>query len=324
MISVFSNPSLSAQGFKILQINSYSSSWAWIEDQNAGFVQGFRDASAQYRSIDLDAKNKDAAGVHAMVKQTKKLIEDWKPDLLFVTDDLAQMEISAQYLGGSIPIVFSGVNAAPADYAFDKAANVTGVLEREHFTATINFLRTLLPKKNLRLAIVIDDDATWIGVVARIKEALKYDTSVEVVSWLQPRTYTEFKRAMLALQDTVDAVGMLGVFRFTGEDGKFVDYETVLRWTAENSRLPDFSFWETRIERGTLCAVAVSGVEQGRIAGAMARRILIDKISPALISPEQSMKGIPMLSLARARKLGIAVNSGVLLNSHVFPRFIWD
>ena len=323
-LSFFVSNTAAAQTFKILQVNSYGSDWVWIQEQHAGFVQGLGEGKAEIRSIDLDAKNKDAAGVRANVERTVRLIEEWKPDLLFVTDDLAQKEISVRYLNGPISIVFSGVNAAPADYGFDKARNVTGVLEREHFAASLSFLRQLVPMKSVRLAIVLDDDPSWVGVVERINEALKADPTVRVVSWLRPKTFTEFQRELLALQGSVDAVGMIGVFRFVGEDGKFVNYETVLRWTASNSRLPDFSFWDTRVERGTLCAVTVNGVEQGRIAGAMARRILYERVLPINIKPEQSAKGVPMLSLARARGLGIAVNSGVLLNARVLPRFIWE
>lgn len=316
--------SLPAQGYKILEINSYGSDWIWIEEQHEGFLQGLHDPTAEIRSIDLDTKNKDAQGVRAMVEQAVRLIDEWKPDLLFVTDDPAQNEITSRYLGGTVPIVYSGVNADPADYGFDTAPNVTGVLEREHFTATLALLRKLVPAEPRRLAIVIDDDPTWIGVVARIKEALEADPSVEVVSWLQPASFEEFTREMTALQSQVDAVGMIGVFRFTEEDGTFADYDTVLRWTAEHSRLPDFSFWDTRVERGTLCAVTVSGVEQGRIAGAMARRILHDRVSPAEIPPVHSAKGVPMISLARARSLGIPIEVGVLLNARVLPRYFWE
>jgi len=37
----------------------------------------------------------------------------------------------------------------------------------------------------------------------------------------------------------------------------------------------------------------------------------------------QTAKGQPMISLARARKLGIAINSSVLLNAQVLTRFAW-
>jgi ABC-type uncharacterized transport system substrate-binding protein len=313
-----------AQTHRILQVNSYGSDWIWIQEQRFGFQQGLGESDVDFRVIDLDAKNKDAAGVRAMVEEAVKTIEEWKPDLLFTTDDLVQSEVAARYLGSPLPIVYSGVNREPAQYGFTGAANVTGVLEREHFAATLALLLNIIPQKKPRLAIIIDDDPTWIGVVQRIKDSLKKDDAAEVVYWLQPKTFQEFKTEMTRLQDQVDAVGMIGVFRFSDEKGGFTDYETVLRWTAENSKLPDFSFWDTRVERGTLCAVTVSGIEQGRLAGAMARRILVDHVPPSSIPAVQSAKGLPMISLARARKLGIAIDSGLLLSSRVLSKFIWE
>lgn len=313
-----------AKTFKILQINSYSSDWIWIKNQHDGFLQGLGNVQAEFRTVDLDSKNKDSIQINAMALEATKQIENWHPDLLFVTDDFAQSAVTSNCLNGETPIVFSAVNKDPAAYGFDTAKNVAGVLELEHFIPTITLLKEIVKKNTLRLAIVIDDDPTWNGVVKRIKSEIVSDTSVKIVSLLQPKTFIEFKNSITEIQEKVDAVGMLGVFRFIAADGKFVDYETVLRWTAENSRLPDFSFWDTRVERGTLCAVTVSGVEQGRIAGSMAREILVNKKEPSGIQFQSSKKGHPMISLARARKLGITINTKILLNAQVLPNFIWD
>ena len=317
--------SVLAQGepLKIVHVMSYSNDWAWNQDQLRGFREGLGIADANIRIVELDAKHKDATQLKAAAKEAIDLIESWQPDLVYTNDDVAQAEVSVRFINSKIPFVYSGVNKEHKDYGFDKAANMTGVLEREHFAGTLNLLRQIKPAPHLRLAIVLDDDPTWVGVAGRIRAELARRQDVEVVTWLQPKTFEEYKTSMLALQGKVDAVGLLGVFLFAKPDGKYADYEEVLHWTADNSKLPDFSFWDTRVERGTLLAMTVSGVEQGRLAGRMARRILIDKVSPASIQPEPTAKGQPMISLARARKLGIAINSSVLLNAQVLTRFAW-
>jgi ABC-type uncharacterized transport system substrate-binding protein len=68
----------------------------------------------------------------------------------------------------------------------------------------------------------------------------------------------------------------------------------------------------------------VSGTEQGRLAGKIAGRILVEKVPPSAMAAEQTTTGHPVISLARAKKLGIGIRSGILLESTVFPRFIWD
>lgn len=316
------------QGLKIVHVASYGVDWAWVQDQQRGFLEGLGSSDVTVRTIALDAKRNTPAQIKALAAQTIESIDALKPDLIYLTDDVAQAEIGQHYAGSSIPIVYSGVNKEHADYGYDKVGNVTGVLEREHFLGTLSLLREIKGKQKpgakFRIAIVLDDDPTWQGVSGRIRTDLAKTPDVEVVQWLQPKTFEEFQTAIRALQGKVDAIGTLGIFRFTGSDGKFVDYEAVQHWMVDNSKVPDFSFWDTRVERGTLCAMTVDGVAQGRAAGRMARRILVDKQSPASIAPEATARGRPMISLARARKLGIQIQSSVLLNAQVLTHYAWE
>ena len=117
---------------------------------------------------------------------------------------------------------------------------------------------------------------------------------------------------------------MIGIFNFKDEKGNNVPYQKVLQWTTENSQLPDFSYWVDRVHYGTLASVTVSGREQGLAAGRMARSILLDGQSPSLIAMKPTAKGLPVISLARANKLGIKVRSGLLLSAEVIQQFEWN
>jgi ABC-type uncharacterized transport system substrate-binding protein len=136
--------------------------------------------------------------------------------------------------------------------------------------------------------------------------------------------FSEFKSLMVSLQDRVDAVAMLGIFTFKDETGSNVPFAEVLKWTAENSKLPDFSFWGSRIPYGTLCAVTVSGYAQGLEAGKIARGVLIERRSPSSYPMKPTIKGKPVISLARANKLGIRINTDILLTAHVIQKYIWE
>lgn len=320
-------PAFSAAApFRILIVNSYSSDWIWVREQTDGFKAGLGGVDAEFRTVDMDVKNQTDESVGAAAQRARELIEGWGPHLVFVTDDAAQAEVTVHFVNGPIPFVFSGVNKTPGDLGLSGAPNVTGVFEREHFAGTLRLLREIWPGEICRIAVVTDDDPTWKGVRQRIGESVAAceDLGLESVEWIQPESFEEFKTVMSRLEQTVDAVGLLGIFRFAADGGGFTDYETVLRWVTENSSLPDFSFWDTRVERGTLCALTVSGTEQGLAAGRMARRILLEKIPPSDIPPEASSKGRPMISLARAKKLGIRIRSGLLLGSTVLSGFSWD
>lgn len=309
---------------RILHVMSYHSPWRWTDGQLEGFKDGLGLASAQYEMFQMDTKHNSAPQQKAqMGEKARALIEQWQPDLLYTSDDDAQQFVARHYLDTRLPLVFSGVNNSPASYGFDSAHNVSGVLEQEHFVESVRLLRSIDPTIR-RIAVVFDDAAMWHPVRKRMEKALLQLPGVEFGPWDTVSTFEEYRSRMLAYQQSVDAVALLGIFNFKGEDGKNVPYQEVLRWTAENSRLPDFSYWVDRVHYGTLCAVTVSEREQGLAAGGIARRILVDGVSPDTLPMRPTHKGLPVVSLARARALGIPIPSSVLLSSEVITEFEWQ
>ena len=310
-----------AASLRIVHVMSYHGSWEWNREQWEAFKEELKGMDVEYRVVELDAKRASKERVQAHANDAIHLIETWKPHLVYANDDPAQELVTRRFINTPIPFVYSGVNKEPRDYGFEKASNVTGILEQEHFVATVNLLRQFKPGVH-KIAVITDRDPTWQGVLQRIRRQTGEVPEVVVTDWLRPDTFEEYKAHIKALQGKVDAVALLGVFNFSHGEG-YADYQDVLRWTAENSRLPDFSFWSTRVERGTLCAVTVSGVEQGRQAGIVARQILVDKIPPYRIEPRPTIKGKLMVSLARARELGIKLPASVLLSSEVVTQHAW-
>jgi ABC-type uncharacterized transport system substrate-binding protein len=153
---------------------------------------------------------------------------------------------------------------------------------------------------------------------------LKSIPDVQIASVDTPRSFAEFKTRVQMLQKEVDALAMLGIFTFKDENDINVPFDEVLRWTAENSMLPDFSFWESRVPFGTLCVVTVSGYAQGLAAGKIANGILFEGRSPSSYPLKPTLKGKPVISLARAKKLGLRINTDILLSSQVVQKFAWN
>jgi ABC-type uncharacterized transport system substrate-binding protein len=116
---------------------------------------------------------------------------------------------------------------------------------------------------------------------------------------------------------------MLGVFEFKDKNGDNVPLEQVQRWTVENSKLPDFTFYRDPVDKGTLCAVTVSGLAQGQAAGRIARDILSKNRKPASFPMKETGKGLPVVNLARAKKLNLKLDSSVLLTVEVITEFTW-
>lgn len=315
----------SGKKFKVLHIMSYHSPWEWTDDQFNGFKDALKGLDIEYRVFQMDTKRQSTEAWKEKVgREARDLIDTWKPDLVYTNDDNAQKYVAGYYVNRDIPFVFSGVNADPKVYGFEGSRNVTGVLEQEHFVETIKFLIEVAPHIK-RIAVIVDDDPTWGGVIERMKQkAQQHLPEIQIVNWNTIRTFKDYQEKIKAYQKEADALGLLGIHTFKDEKGRNVPWEEVLKWTAENSSLPDFSFWKDRVLYGTLCVVYVSGYQQGLAAGEIARGILAERRSPASYAIEPTLKGQPILSLARAKKLGISVKTTILLTAKVVEKFDWE
>jgi ABC-type uncharacterized transport system substrate-binding protein len=310
--------------FKVLHIMSYHADWQWNVDQFNGFKDALDDLDVEYRVVEMDTKRHSSEEwIEKVSQEAKDLIDTWEPDLVYANDDAAQEYIVKDYINSDLPFVFSAVNADPETYGFVGSTNVTGVLEQEHFVQTVQLLRKLKPDIK-RIAVIVDDSSTWLPVIERMQAKQDQLPEIEFISWDTILTFEEYKHKMTEYQITADAIGLIGIFHFKDENGENVPYQDVLRWTAENSTLPDFTYWKDRISYGTLCTVTVSGYEQGRAAGKIARGILLEDRSPSSYPMEPTVKGEPVISLARAKKLGLKIDSEILLAAEVIKGFMWE
>jgi ABC-type uncharacterized transport system substrate-binding protein len=314
-----------ARGYRVLHIMSYHSPWEWTDDLLRGFQDALAGLPVEYKVFQMDTKrNSTPEWKLAVGEKARNLIETWQPDLVYTSDDNAQEYVARYYVDQDLPFVFSAVNVDPAEYGFVGSSNITGVLEQEHFVETVGLLREIVPSV-MRIAVIVDDDPTWTGVVARMKEkAATLLTDMEFIGWDTITTFEEYRRKIREYQSRADALALLGVHTFKDENGRNLPWQDVLRWTAENSMLPDFSFWKDRVPYGTLCVVYVSGYEQGLAAGKIARGILAEGKSPSSYPMKPTIKGQPIISLARARKIGVQVKSSILLTAKVVERFAWE
>ncbi len=314
-----------AYSCKVFHLMSYHSPWEWTDDMFRGFRDQLDGMDIEYRILEMDAKrNSSEAWLTEVAGTASGIIDTWHPDLVYATDDNAQKHVTSRFAGSEIPFVFSGVNAPPDLYGFTGNDNVTGVLEREHIAETVRLLRELAPDVT-KIAVIVDDDPTWLGVTERVERELSNPSlGVELIGTEVLKTFADYKRVVIAYQESADALGLLGIHTFRDETGTNVPWQEVLKWTAGHSSLPDFSFWKDRISYGTLCAVYVSGYQQGRAAGIMARKILEEGSSPSEIAIRPTVKGQPIMSLARARDLGLSLMSDILLSSKVVQRYAWD
>ena len=308
---------------RILHVMSFDSPWRWTDGQFAGFKQGLGPVDVEYKVFQMDVKRHSRPEEKAQRGQmAREIIDSWRPDLVYTSDDDAVEFVTRKYLNTSLPFVFSGVNKTLESHGLTGASNVTGVLEKEHFVESVRLLKEIVPQVK-RLAIITDHGTYWGSVIERIESSLDRLPGISLATIDRVQSFEEFQEKLASYPHRADAIVFLGIFTLKDRNGNNVPYQEVQKWASQNSRLPDISFWVDRVHFGVLASVTVSEHEQGLAAGRLAREILINGRRPSTLPIEATVKGQPVISLARAGQLGISVKSSLLLTSEVVTEFQW-
>jgi len=310
--------------YEILHIMSYHEGWEWTEAQLEGFQTALEGCNVEYTVRAMDCKNHaDDEYRNAKADELQSYIDENKPDLVYVSDDEGMQYVASRYADSELPFVFSCVNKSVDEYGLKDAKNVTGVYEVEHFGSSFELMQEIVP--DIKDVIVIFDRAEmWNDVKQRMLDVVGDYPDVNFI-FLDPiMTFEQYKQTILEYNGKVDALCLVGVFNYADENGESVFYQDVLKWTEENSTIPDFTFWIDRIDNSTLCSVAISGFEQGYTAGQMAKKILVDKTSPEDIETTHTAKGSVAINSKRAAKLGLVIDADLLLGAEVYTKYQWE
>ena len=297
---------------RILILHSYGPDYAWTRDVDIGIRRVLADSGSyvlRWHYMDLKRhpwpESKTAAGT-----QARHAIDDWQPDVLIAVDDDAQ-EYAAKYYANKpgIRIVFAGTNGSVAPYGYDKADNVTGILERKPLASLRDALMQLgvVHKGPLRIVEICDASETVQLDHAFIAgfdwKPLRYSGSHLV------ETYDDWKMAILNAGKEADVILTTNYRRLSrsATDRTLVPPEEVLAWTEAHSTLPLIGVNVFFVEDGGMLAIATSPFEQGETAARMAREIIDHHTSTADIPVDSTHQYIvlmrPALMAARHVRL---------------------
>lgn len=312
---------------RVLHVMSFDSPWRWTDGQWAGFREALAPLgpfALETEVFQMDTRRHSSPAAKAeRGRLALARVQAFKPDLVYLSDDDAVAEVGQALAGTAVPVVFSGVNRSLAEHGLDGAPNITGVLEREHVAETLRLLQALLPDMR-RVAVVSETATYWDAVVQRVEERLPLVPGLYLHQVHRVRSLADYRRALADCERHCHAVLQLGILTLAADNGASVPSTEVQRWVADHVRVPDASFWLDRVHHGTLVAMAVSEEEQGRAAGRLALGILAHGRAPDDLPVLPTTKGRPVLSLARARRLGLQPSSSLLLSTEVVQRFAWE
>jgi len=295
-------------GQKVLLIFSYHPEYSWVIEETRGVEDVLKDKGITIEKFYLDTKrNTTTEWKEEVAGNAVKKIEEFNPDLVMVFDDNACELVAKKYINKTLPLVFCGMNGEPENYGFP-AENITGVVERPHLRESMGLLKRLVPNAK-KCVLLSDNSPTSEKFMAQIK---KTTLPIDIYAVYTTNDFNAWKTKLGDVQSKVDAIGLFVYHTIKEKDEEVsLPAEEVLRWTLQNSQIPEFTFLDFTVRDGALCGVVMSGYVQGKTAAKMALTILAGA-SPANIPIRAPQEGIPMVNKRRAEELNIRIPQDVL------------
>ncbi len=292
----------------ILIVHSYGPDYAWVRDVNIGLNRALSSRHLyQVKWYYMDTKRypdehyKRSAGIAA-----RKVIEATRPDVVIAIDDDAQQFVARYFNNDTrLKIVFAGVNRQAGDYAYDRANNVTGILERIPLAAMREALQSADSlsrlKRPIRLAFLGDQSETVNGDVGQVRRFDWGPLQLGAVS--QVATWPQWQAGVLALGAEHDVLLVAGYRRLSrsATDPTLVPAAEVVAWTEAHSPIPPISFNAFYTEDGGMLAIGASPYEQGEVAAARALALILKQQSIASLPITETTQFVVSMSGSRMR-----------------------
>lgn len=268
---------------RILVLQSYYTDYSWVNDINKGILRILDGKPYNIRYYYMDTKRKPSEDYKKKIGQSaRRMIDDWKPDIIIPVDDDAQKYVAMHYINHpSIKIIFTGVNATTSEYGYDKAKNATGVLERIPFQEFREVFSSILPQDKSRI-VHISDASTTSKFIHQELEAVNWGR-LKLIRSIQCETFDEWKNAVEIANNTADILLVTHYHTIKDKDGTVIQPKKILEWTEPRLKIPDIGCWGFFVEDGGMMAVAVSPFEQGEQAGKMTLKVLEENVPPPSI-----------------------------------------
>ena len=293
---------------RVLILHSYDTEYSWVRDINTAFNRklGAKPYILRWHYMDTKRNPDDAFKLRSGVL-ARRIIDEWQPDILIAVDDDAQRYAAKNYVNHpKMKIVFAGINGEIEPYGYDKAKNVTGIVERKQWRAVKNLImESVRPRVPAERAVKI----AYIGDTSgSVKEDTKF---LEEFDW-KPfvlhrsklvKTFDEWKAEVKRANLEADVLVTTNYRRIQVSESdtkKFVTPEELVKWTEDNtSKIPVIGTNGFYVEEGGMMAIATSPFEQGRVAADMAIAIIEQKMDPKSLKVQSTQQFIAYMRADR-------------------------
>lgn len=269
---------------RLLILHSYDLGYSWTRDMNEGLQRVLKNYASPIVYYEyMDTKKHPS---HAYKQKTgllvRKMIDRLQPHVIIALDDDAQEHAARFYLNDPhIKIVFAGVNTDAFAYGYDRATNVTGVLERLPLDALKEALSSLPKRFGDTVRIINMGDES--GTVRKDEEAIlkfNWGPQVALIDSILVHSFEEWKEAIENVNKRADALFLTNyrnIHRTKAPDSPLVPPQEVMAWTMQNTHIPVIGANGFVVEDGADFALGTSPFEQGELAARKAVALLEGK-----------------------------------------------
>ncbi|GGY06695.1 ABC transporter substrate-binding protein [Paludibacterium paludis] len=307
---------LSAEPVKrILVIDSYHAEYAWSHDYREALAETLG-PSVRLEFFQMDTKRLPHPMHEVRAREALHRIEADKPDLVITGDDAALKYVGARLAGRALPVVYLGINRNPRDYLPGNPANVTGVLERPLIRRNILIMKQVVP--DLKRALVLFDSDLTSEVIR--EEMFADHGSLRIsdvdIDLVMASDFAQWQRLVRDAPGRYQAIwtGLYQTLRDTS--GAIVPDARVIEWTAANSPLPLFGFWDFAVGANRAAGgLVLSGHDQGVAAARLAQNILFRHQAPGNLFPVTLGGGVLLFSRAALARHRLVLPSSLQKDS---------
>lgn len=312
---------------RVLIVHSYDEGFRWTSEQGRGIVVGLGEVGLregrdfELRTFFMDTRITYTGDGPTAQRgaEARRLIEEFKPALVFVTDDAALREVAVLWVqehpDSRVAFVFSGINIDPSTYGPIRpiaslerpGGRITGLIERIPVAESMAAVKRVFPAAT-RVALLADGSASSTAAIADYTS--KYpgglQQPVRVTGFTQAGTFAEWQQQIAEAGRQADVIGLLNYHGITDASGQVVPPATVLDWTLRNASKPVIGLLTDWVRDGLPMGVGNSGVRHGAVAGHIGAGILEggDPGQVAIVDPKlvETAFNLPAL-----RRLGWSV-----------------
>lgn len=280
---------------RVLIVHSYDNGFRWTARQNEGIIAGLKAGGYDEEAYDLRVFYMDTR-VNFVTQERIDLradiafqtIAEFKPVLVFLTDDAAVDHVALPYLranpGSPVTFIFAGVNGDPSRYApvlsmETPGAQLTGTVERIPFAEGMDAARRVFGRVS-RVVIFADDSSSSKAALDRFRQALTAGDAtfaLQVVDLIQIGTFEDWKDKVEEYRDKADVIGVVNYHRVKDQSGNIANPKDVAKWTIEHSKIPVFGLISDWSADGFVMSFGNSGFETGVFVGRRGADVLAGK-----------------------------------------------